>query len=65
MGDPIRFVRASFEQPSMLLDAHPVNLDFREDESSDDLHHEFKVNAEILTELAERTEDLSDYLCLC
>lgn len=49
----------------MLLDAHPVNLDFREDESSDDLHHEFKVNAEILTELAERTEDLSAYLCLC
>lgn len=39
------------------INEHPVNLDFREDERSDDLHHEFKVNAEILAELAESTED--------
>lgn len=39
------------------LNAHPVNPDFREDDNSDDLHHEFRVNAEILAELAESTED--------
>ena len=35
------------------IDSHPVNLDYREDELSDDLHLESRINAEILTELAE------------
>lgn len=52
--------------PQEKINAHPVNLDFREDEISDDLHREFKVNAEILTELAERTGDsLGSAIFLC
>ena len=39
------------------IDSHPVNLDYREDELSDDLHRASRINAEILTELAESTED--------